>query len=67
MSWLKLDMTKKTLFWMEGDDVLDQVVLEPHNEAAEEYKLEVPFKWFDGENDPGAMVVITPPKTQSAT
>jgi len=67
MSWLKLDMTKKTLLLIEDDRILDQVVLEPHNEAAEEYKLTVPFQWFDGENDPGAMVVITPPKTPPTT
>lgn len=63
MSWLKLDMTQKTLLLIEGTQVLDQVVLEPHNEAAEEYKLKVPFSWFDGDNDPGAMVIMTPPKS----
>lgn len=36
MSWLKLDMTQKTLLLIKGTQVLDQVVLEPHNETAEE-------------------------------
>lgn len=62
MSWLKLDMTQKTLLLIEGTEVLDQVVLEPYNAAADEYKLNVPFSWFEGDNDPGAMVIITPPQ-----
>jgi len=44
MSWLKLDMIQKTLLLIEGDRILDQVVLEPQNEAAAEYKLTVPFQ-----------------------
>lgn len=58
MSWLKLDMTRKALFLMDNDKVLDQVAIEVHNPAAAEYKLEVPLKWSQNQDIPTAMVLV---------
>jgi hypothetical protein len=61
MAWLKLDMQKKVLSLMDGGQELDQVALEVHNAETSEYRLKVPFQWFDGEDDPGAMTIVLEP------
>ncbi|MGG6293567.1 hypothetical protein ACQ4M4_04000 [Leptolyngbya sp. AN02str] len=61
MAWLRLDMQKKVLYLMDGGQELDQVPLEVHNANASEYRLKVPFQWFDGNDDPGAMTIVLEP------
>lgn len=57
MSWLKL--TSRTLYLVKGgtNKYLDKVDLEPHGNAANEFKIAIPTGWLRGSDAPNVVVV----------